>query len=101
MKYGVISKGYMLEDLKTWSNLYTAGRLQKPVRILKHNTVIEAAIKLNLESAVRTSLLMLPEKFDEIDLYLNIAALSYVGDPRMYFGENPKKVGQLWFTTLS
>ena len=92
MKYGVINKEYMLEDLNTWSNLYTAGRLQKPVRVLKHNAEIEEAIKNNLESAVRTSLLMLPEKFEEIDLYLNIASLSYVGDPRMYFGENPKKV---------
>lgn len=97
MKYGVISKEYMLEDLNTWSNLYTAGRLQKPVRVLKQNAVIEEAIKNNLESAVRTSLLMLPEKFEEIDLYLNIASLSYVGDPRMYFGENPKKVGVFLF----
>jgi len=100
MKYGVISQGYMLEDLKTWSNLYTAGRLQKPVRILKNNATIEAAMNDNLESAVRTSLLMLPEKFEEIDLYLNIASLSYVGDPRMYLGENPKMVccAQLFLT---
>lgn len=92
MKYGVISKKHLLDDLTKWSNLYTAGRLQKPVRILKNNEIIENAIKSNLESAVRTSLLMLPEQFEEIDLYLSIASLSYVGDPRMYLGENPKKV---------
>lgn len=92
MKYGVISKKHLLDDLTTWSNLYTAGRLQKPVRILKNNEAIEKAIKTNLESAVRTSLLMLPEQFEEVDLYLSIASLSYVGDPRMYLGENPKKV---------
>ncbi len=72
MKYGVINKEYMLEDLNTWSNLYTAGRLQKPVRVLKHNAEIEEAINNNLESAVRTSLLMLPEKFEEIDQNVGI-----------------------------
>jgi hypothetical protein len=92
MKYGVISKQHLLDDLTGWTSLYTAGRLQKPVHVLKGNEAVEAAMKSNLESAVRTSLLMLPEKFEEIDLYLSIASLSYVGDPRMYLGENPKKV---------
>jgi translocator assembly and maintenance protein 41 len=92
MKYGVISKHDILDDLNKWSVLYTAGRLQKPVHILKPDHDIELAMQTNLESAVRTSLLMLPDKFEEVDLYLSIASLSYVGDPRMYVGENPKKV---------
>lgn len=92
MKYGVVSKHHVLDDLNTWNSLYTAGRLQKPVHVLKANIEIEAAMQSNLESAVRTSLLMLPDKFQEVDLYLSIASLSYVGDPRMYLGENPKKV---------
>lgn len=94
MKYGVISKKHVLEDLNCWTNLYTAGRLQKPVHVLKGDPEIELAMQSNLESAVRTSLLMLPDKFEEIDLYLSIASLSYVGDPRMYLGENPKKVSR-------
>ncbi|KAJ1407372.1 mitochondrial matrix Mmp37 [Ochromonadaceae sp. CCMP2298] len=61
MKYGIISKKDILMDLSSWSDLYTAGRLQKPVRILKGNAEIEGAMGLNLESAVRASLLMLPE----------------------------------------
>jgi mitochondrial translocator assembly and maintenance protein 41 len=93
MKYGVITKHQMLNDLNNWTNLYIAGRLQKPVHILKGNQVIEKALQVNLEHAVRTSLLMLPSKFNEIDLYISIASLSYVGDPRMYVGENPQKVG--------
>ena len=92
MKYGVISKEHLLTDLTSWTNLYTAGRLQKPVHVLKDNELIRTAMNKNLESAVRTSLLMLPTQFEEIDLYLSIASLSYVGDPRMYLGENPKKV---------
>jgi mitochondrial translocator assembly and maintenance protein 41 len=33
--------------------------------------------------------------FREIDLYLSIASLSYIGDPRMLYGENPRKVVNL------
>lgn len=92
MKYGVISKKHLMKDLTDWNRFYTAGRLQKPVHILKSNEAIQAAIQTNLESAVRTSLLLMPDEFEETDLYLAIASLSYVGDPRMYFGENPRKV---------
>lgn len=95
MKYGVISKKRLLEDLTNWSCLYSAGRLHKPVRIIKNDIDIEKAIEINKESAIRTSLLLLPDLFSEKDLYLTIASLSYVGDPRMIFGENPKKVVNL------
>lgn len=92
MKYGVISKKHTLTDLTTWKDLYIAGRLHKPVHILKNNNEIELAVQKNLEHAIRTSLLLLPEKFTELELYLAVASLSYIGDPRMLFGENPRKV---------
>lgn len=95
MKYGVISKQQALEDLTTWNNLYLAGRLHKPVHILKDHPAFSAAMSRNRLSALQTACLLLPQKFSEVDLFLTIASLSYVGDPRMMIGENPKKVENL------
>jgi translocator assembly and maintenance protein 41 len=92
MKYGVISKNDLIKDLFTWETLYVAGRLHKPVQILKSDPDIMDAMNINKEHAIRTSLLLLQSKFTEKDLYLTIASLSYLGDPRMIFGENPNKV---------
>jgi len=85
----------LLDDLNEWHSLYVAGRLHKPIRILKNNEIIEKAIARNKESAVRTAFLLLPKLFDEFDLFTKIASLSYTGDPRMIVGENPKKVVNL------
>lgn len=92
MKYGVINKKNFIEDLTNWTQLYAAGRLHKPVRFLKVNPDLWEAIYYNYAQAVSTSLLLLPETFKEVDLYMTIASLSYTGDPRMFIGENPKKV---------
>jgi translocator assembly and maintenance protein 41 len=92
MKYGIISKTHAMNDLLRWTNLYLAGRLHKPVHIMKPNDEIELAMKRNFEQAIRTSLLLLPNRFNEVDLYMAVASLSYIGDPRMCLGENPKKV---------
>jgi translocator assembly and maintenance protein 41 len=95
MKYGIINKSYALKDLHTWSNLYLAGRLHKPVHLLTSSisSVLEEAILANHHHAVNTSLLMLPEQFTDLELFLTIASLSYTGDIRMIVGaENPKKV---------
>ena len=92
MKYGVISTKDLVDDLEQWKFLYCSGRLQKPVQIIKSNRRIEAAIESTKESAIITSLLLLHNQFADKDLYCTIASLSYVGDPRMLVGENPKKV---------
>ena len=56
MKYGIISKDQALADLQRWNNLYLAGRLHKPVHIIKSNPELEMAMGLNHEQAIRTSL---------------------------------------------
>ncbi|XP_036595336.1 phosphatidate cytidylyltransferase, mitochondrial isoform X1 [Trichosurus vulpecula] len=94
IKYGVISTETLINDLFNWNTLYVAGRLQKPVRILslKEDTLLRSALESNLESAVTTAFLMLPESFSEEDLFVQIAGLSYSGDFRMLVGEEKAKV---------
>ena len=93
IKYGVVNLDTLYRDLSDWDTLYLAGRLQKPVKILRDDPRIRLANQINLISALRTALLMLPERFTERDLYFKIAGLSYTGDPRMRFrAERPDKV---------
>ena len=93
----------LLEDLNNWTTLYAAGRLHKPVRIIKTgtDTEIKDGLRVNKLHAVRTSLMLMPHTFDEFNLYYTIASLSYVGDPRMLLGENPMKVAGLPGTSIS
>nr|XP_019588244.1 PREDICTED: phosphatidate cytidylyltransferase, mitochondrial isoform X3 [Rhinolophus sinicus] len=79
IKYGVISTRVLIEDLLNWSNLYIAGRLQKPVKIIamNENVALRSALDKNLKSAVTAAFLMLPESFSEEDLFIEIAGLSY------------------------
>jgi translocator assembly and maintenance protein 41 len=93
IKYGVVNIDTLCRDLSEWDTLYLAGRLQKPVKILRDNPSVRLANQVNLISAVRTALLLLPPDFTEEDLYSTIAGISYIGDPRMTIGgDDPRKV---------
>ncbi|BGP03741.1 hypothetical protein RTG_03351 [Rhodotorula toruloides ATCC 204091] len=92
LKYGVISIDALCRDLLDWETLYISGRTQKPVRILHDDARVRLANQVNLASALRTALLLLPESFTEVELFEEIAGLSYRGDFRMRVGENPLKV---------
>ena len=93
IKYGVVNIDTLCRDLSEWNTLYLAGRLQKPVKILRDHPAVRVANQINLISAVRTALLLLPSDFTEQDLYATIAGISYLGDPRMSLpAENPQKV---------
>ncbi|KAG5355138.1 Phosphatidate cytidylyltransferase [Yarrowia sp. B02] len=92
IKYGVVSMETLSQDLSEWNKLYMAGRMHKPVRILRDDPQMRFVNQANLISALRTALLLLPRHFSELDLYKTIAGISYMGDPRMHFGENPHKI---------
>eukprot|EP00053_Salpingoeca_punica_P016156 m.151097 g.151097 ORF g.151097 m.151097 type:complete len:360 (-) comp16894_c4_seq18:476-1555(-) len=92
IKYGVISTKDMLEDLQHWHSLYISGRLHKPVRVLTCAPHVAAACSENLHAAVAASLLVLPPRFTERELYTAITGLSYSGDFRMAVGEDPNKI---------
>ncbi|RDH29897.1 Mmp37-domain-containing protein [Aspergillus welwitschiae] len=93
IKYGVVSMDTLCQDLTTWDTLYVAGRLQKPTRTLCDDPLVQKANQVNLSSAIKLALLLLPETFAEQDLYATIAGISYLGDPRMSVGgDDPRKV---------
>jgi translocator assembly and maintenance protein 41 len=86
----------LCSDLLNWRTLYLAGRMHKPLRIIKDDARVRLTQQVNLTSAVRTALLMLPERFSEVELFERIAGISYTGDPRMVLpAENRGKVGNI------
>lgn len=96
IKYGVVNLDTLCKDLSEWNTLYLAGRLQKPVKILRDNPAVRLANQVNLIAAVRTALLLLPHEFTEKELYATIAGISYMGDPRMSIGgDDPRKVNNI------
>ena len=96
LKYGVISADDVATDLKDWTTLFCSGRLHKPAVVLQQTPHFRSLLRNNLESALHTSLLLLPSEFSEHDLYVTIAGLSYTGDPRFTVGaESSTKVNDL------
>ncbi|KAI9706139.1 MAG: Mitochondrial translocator assembly and maintenance protein 41 [Candelina mexicana] len=96
IKYGVVNLDTLCKDLSEWDTLYLAGRLQKPVKILRDDPRVRLANQVNLLSAVRTALLLLPPSFSETKLYNTIASISYMGDLRMSLRtENYNKVANI------
>lgn len=63
IKYGVIGTQLLYDDLQYWDSLYIAGRMQKPVLMLKDYAKLPMARKNNLDAAVTMALLLLPERF--------------------------------------
>lgn len=96
IKYGVTSVDNLCSDLLNWNTLYLAGRMHKPLRIIKDDARVRLTQQVNLTSGVRAALLTLPAEFSEKQLFETIAGISYSGDPRMVLpGENRGKVGNI------
>ena len=63
IKYGVISRMALEDDLRHWSALYVSGRMHKPVRVLADRTEGVASLaNANRRSALTAALLMLPQE---------------------------------------
>ncbi|KAJ3554574.1 hypothetical protein NP233_g12392 [Leucocoprinus birnbaumii] len=96
IKYGVTSVDNLCNDLLNWRTLYLAGRMHKPLRIIKDDARVRLTQQVNLTSAVRAALLTLPDSFSETQLFETIAGISYTGDPRMVLpAENRGKIGNI------
>lgn len=94
IKYGVVATSDLIRDCTQWPYLYLAGRLQKPVTIVTEHVPeqVAGALEQNLSQALSAALILLPAKFTAYELFYKVAQLSYRGDFRMVFGENPNKV---------
>uniref|UniRef100_A0A7G3AST9 Phosphatidate cytidylyltransferase, mitochondrial n=1 Tax=Lutzomyia longipalpis TaxID=7200 RepID=A0A7G3AST9_LUTLO len=96
IKYGVTRKSDLMKDATEWKDLYLSGRLHKPVQFLQEpDETLREALRKNLQTALTVGLLLLPERFTNFQLFHTIASLSYSGDFRMIFGENPNKVSNI------
>ncbi|AMD19548.1 HCL603Wp [Eremothecium sinecaudum] len=100
VKYGIVSMDNLLKDLATWNTFYLAGRLQKPVKVLKNDLTVQYWNNLNLKAAATLAKHRLqeksPGKFSEHDFYKEITSLSYMGDIRYLLGgENPNKIANI------
>lgn len=92
-KYGTIEEKDLEKYLNTWESFYLPGRFQKTILPIVESKKIEKANLKNRESVLFTALLTLSEdKTKLIDVYTQICGLSYLGDTRMKFAENPRKV---------
>ena len=92
-KYGTIEKDDLIEKLITWNSFYVPGRFQKPIYPIKEDQELNMAIHYNRKMALIISA-YLSEKdiVSKKDIYKIICSLSYMGDTRMSFAENPHKI---------
>ena len=96
IKYGVMNRTFFIDDLVNWRSLYTSGRLHKPVKFLSVLPQdIQHGLNTNLNNALTASLLSLPDKFSDKELFMHITNLSYGGDFRMIIGEHKNKVSNI------
>lgn len=92
----------LVEDLRKWTNLYVAGRLHKPIRVIRGPDpksskceLLKDAMEANYRRALCVALMLLPKTFTEEQLYETIAGLSYFGDFRMIVGEDRNKIADI------
>ncbi len=92
-KYGVVSQAHFIHALYSWNSFFLPGRFQKPVQTIFSNPYIDWNIQENRRIALLVALQTLPEQLRTLKgLFTQICSLSYLGDIRMVFVENPNKI---------
>ena len=92
-KYGTIEAKDLEKNLSTWKSFYLPGRFQKNIYPIIENEEITKLIEKNREQALLlSSYLQTKEEVSKKDLLVTLCGLSYLGDTRMKFAENPRKV---------
>lgn len=92
-KYGTIEEKDLINYLNSWDSFYLPGRFQKNLLPIVGKNVIDKANRNNRDNALRVALLTLEkDNINLVDIYTQICSLSYFGDTRMKFAENPHKV---------
>lgn len=92
-KYGTIEEEDLIHYLDTWESFYLPGRFQKRILPVIENKKIDKINQKNRENVLFIALFTLPQgKYKLVDVYTQICGLSYLGDTRMRFAENPRKV---------
>lgn len=102
VKYGVVQYDDLVVDLRDWRYLYIAGRMHKPVLTLRTDArVRNNQEECNLPFALATALALTSSadkntaEAEDSAVFMNIAALSYAGDPRTGWAEAPDKIHSL------
>lgn len=95
IKYGVIDVDILEKDLTHWNSLYLSGRLHKPVNTFIASRTLMKYQERNLEAAFNAALLLTSKVFSVPELLKVICSLSYLGDIRLGFAEDSKKVERI------
>ena len=92
-KYGTIELSDFLNQLDTWEHFYLTGRFQKTIYPIKETKELKNGIEKNRENALLVAAyLQNKDVVTKKDILVTLCGLSYLGDTRMKFAENPKKV---------
>lgn len=92
-KYGTIELSDLLNQLNTWEHFYLAGRFQKTIYPIKETDDLRKAIEKNRENALLVATYLQDKDIvAKKDILVTLCGLSYLGDTRMKFAENPRKV---------
>jgi len=95
-KIGTIEEKDFLDSLEQWDTFYLAGRMQKPIMIVEASKPIKDSIDNNRRMAIAATALISDErKIPMSEFYETLVSLSYIGDTRMKFAENPQKISNI------